>query len=182
MKCARSWIEALALLFASALAHADVGIEAVPGGGASGCAGDGWIDGCMLHRASPDYSPFSASNDVASGRAGRRSPCRFAFMQRCRYDTHGPGNRPFPWDMDRMKTLLVTGGAGFIGGNFVLGALALGGWRIDGHYAISIIQPNFTGRALNDSVRAIYIFTQRFQLGRRAPFGKSALRSTRIME
>ena len=29
-----------------------------------------------------------------------------------------------------MKTLLVTGGAGFIGGNFVLGALAQGGWRI----------------------------------------------------
>src|SRR5882757_152268 len=29
-----------------------------------------------------------------------------------------------------MKTLLVTGGAGFIGGNFVLDALAQGGWRI----------------------------------------------------
>ena len=29
-----------------------------------------------------------------------------------------------------MKTLLVTGGAGFIGGNFVLDALARGGWRI----------------------------------------------------
>jgi dTDP-glucose 4,6-dehydratase len=29
-----------------------------------------------------------------------------------------------------MKTLLVTGGAGFIGGNFVLGALAQGGWRV----------------------------------------------------
>ncbi len=29
-----------------------------------------------------------------------------------------------------MKTLLVTGGAGFIGGNFVLDALAAGGWRI----------------------------------------------------
>jgi dTDP-glucose 4,6-dehydratase len=29
-----------------------------------------------------------------------------------------------------MKTLLVTGGAGFIGGNFVLGALAQGDWRI----------------------------------------------------
>jgi dTDP-glucose 4,6-dehydratase len=29
-----------------------------------------------------------------------------------------------------MKTLLVTGGAGFIGGNFVLDTLALGGWRI----------------------------------------------------
>src|SRR5690606_12685486 len=29
-----------------------------------------------------------------------------------------------------MKTLLVTGGAGFIGGNFVLGALAQGGARI----------------------------------------------------
>ncbi|MEP7098607.1 MAG: GDP-mannose 4,6-dehydratase, partial [Dokdonella sp.] len=29
-----------------------------------------------------------------------------------------------------MKTLLVTGGAGFIGGNFVLGSLAQGGWRI----------------------------------------------------
>ena len=29
-----------------------------------------------------------------------------------------------------MKTLLVTGGAGFIGGNFVLGTLAQGGWRI----------------------------------------------------
>ncbi len=29
-----------------------------------------------------------------------------------------------------MKSLLVTGGAGFIGGNFVLDALAQGGWRI----------------------------------------------------
>ena len=29
-----------------------------------------------------------------------------------------------------MKTLLVTGGAGFIGGNFVLDTLAQGGWRI----------------------------------------------------
>ncbi|MBA8889265.1 dTDP-glucose 4,6-dehydratase [Dokdonella fugitiva] len=29
-----------------------------------------------------------------------------------------------------MKTLLVTGGAGFIGGNFVLGTLAQGGWRV----------------------------------------------------
>ncbi|MFC4822526.1 dTDP-glucose 4,6-dehydratase [Dokdonella ginsengisoli] len=29
-----------------------------------------------------------------------------------------------------MKTLLVTGGAGFIGGNFVLDTLAAGGWRI----------------------------------------------------
>jgi len=29
-----------------------------------------------------------------------------------------------------MKTLLVTGGAGFIGGNFVLDLLAAGGWRI----------------------------------------------------
>ncbi|MGN6517992.1 MAG: dTDP-glucose 4,6-dehydratase [Dokdonella sp.] len=29
-----------------------------------------------------------------------------------------------------MKTLLVTGGAGFIGGNFVLGTLPQGGWRI----------------------------------------------------
>jgi dTDP-glucose 4,6-dehydratase len=29
-----------------------------------------------------------------------------------------------------MKTLLVTGGAGFIGGNFVLGVLAQGGWRV----------------------------------------------------
>jgi len=29
-----------------------------------------------------------------------------------------------------MKTLLVTGGAGFIGGNFVLGLLREGGWRI----------------------------------------------------
>jgi dTDP-glucose 4,6-dehydratase len=29
-----------------------------------------------------------------------------------------------------MKTLLVTGGAGFIGGNFVLDMLASGGWRI----------------------------------------------------
>jgi len=29
-----------------------------------------------------------------------------------------------------MKTLLVTGGAGFIGGNFVLDMLAAGGWRI----------------------------------------------------
>ena len=29
-----------------------------------------------------------------------------------------------------MKTLLLTGGAGFIGGNFVLGALAQGGVRI----------------------------------------------------
>ncbi|UXI70730.1 dTDP-glucose 4,6-dehydratase [Tahibacter amnicola] len=29
-----------------------------------------------------------------------------------------------------MKTLLVTGGAGFIGGNFVLDMLAQGGWRI----------------------------------------------------
>ena len=30
----------------------------------------------------------------------------------------------------QMKTLLVTGGAGFIGGNFVLGLLAEGSWRI----------------------------------------------------
>lgn len=29
-----------------------------------------------------------------------------------------------------MKTLLVTGGAGFIGGNFVLDVLAAGGWRV----------------------------------------------------
>jgi dTDP-glucose 4,6-dehydratase len=29
-----------------------------------------------------------------------------------------------------MKTLLVTGGAGFIGGNFVLDTLAAGGWRV----------------------------------------------------
>ncbi|MGE5167545.1 MAG: GDP-mannose 4,6-dehydratase, partial [Deltaproteobacteria bacterium] len=29
-----------------------------------------------------------------------------------------------------MKTLLVTGGAGFIGGNFVLGLLAEGGVRV----------------------------------------------------
>ena len=29
-----------------------------------------------------------------------------------------------------MKTLLVTGGAGFIGGNFVLDLLALGGYRV----------------------------------------------------
>ncbi|HOX72273.1 MAG TPA: GDP-mannose 4,6-dehydratase, partial [Dokdonella sp.] len=29
-----------------------------------------------------------------------------------------------------MKTLLVTGGAGFIGGNFILDVLALGGYRI----------------------------------------------------
>src|SRR2546425_1232053 len=29
-----------------------------------------------------------------------------------------------------MKTLLVTGGAGFIGSNFVLGLLGEGGWRI----------------------------------------------------
>ncbi|HSC11488.1 MAG TPA: GDP-mannose 4,6-dehydratase, partial [Rhodanobacteraceae bacterium] len=29
-----------------------------------------------------------------------------------------------------MKTILVTGGAGFIGGNFVLGLMAQGGFRI----------------------------------------------------
>ncbi|HEY0231113.1 MAG TPA: dTDP-glucose 4,6-dehydratase [Dokdonella sp.] len=29
-----------------------------------------------------------------------------------------------------MKTLLITGGAGFIGGNFVLDVLAAGGWRV----------------------------------------------------
>ena len=29
-----------------------------------------------------------------------------------------------------MKTLLVTGGAGFIGGNFVLDLLGQGGWRV----------------------------------------------------
>src|SRR5215470_1612199 len=29
-----------------------------------------------------------------------------------------------------MKTLLVTGGAGFIGGNFVLGLLREGAWRV----------------------------------------------------
>ena len=29
-----------------------------------------------------------------------------------------------------MKTILVTGGAGFIGGNFVLGLLAQGGYRV----------------------------------------------------
>ncbi|MBS0438473.1 MAG: GDP-mannose 4,6-dehydratase, partial [Proteobacteria bacterium] len=29
-----------------------------------------------------------------------------------------------------MKTLLVTGGAGFIGGNFVLGLMADRGWRV----------------------------------------------------
>jgi len=29
-----------------------------------------------------------------------------------------------------MKTLLVTGGAGFIGGNFVLGLMAEGGYRV----------------------------------------------------
>ena len=43
----------------------------------------------------------------------------------------GPGYRPFALEpVDRMKTLLVTGGAGFIGGNFVLEALAAGGQRI----------------------------------------------------
>jgi len=43
----------------------------------------------------------------------------------------GPGYRPFALEpVDRMKTLLVTGGAGFIGGNFVLETLAAGGQRI----------------------------------------------------
>jgi len=43
----------------------------------------------------------------------------------------GPGYRPFALEpVDRMKTLLVTGGAGFIGGNFVLETLAAGGPRI----------------------------------------------------
>jgi dTDP-glucose 4,6-dehydratase len=85
----------------------------------------------MLDPAGANCSPFSANDDVQPGTAPRRLPARrFAFVQRCRYDTQGPGIPAFSLDMDRMKTLLVTGGAGFIGGNFVLGALAQGGVRI----------------------------------------------------
>src|SRR5690348_3098385 len=61
--------------------------------------------------------------------AAHRVPGRVRAALPLRYAGAGqPGL--FPLDMDRMKTLLVTGGAGFIGGNFVLGALAQGGWRI----------------------------------------------------
>jgi len=68
---------------------------------------------------------------MTCGRARPRG-AGFAFPGACRYDTNGPDHRLFfpSRIVDRMKTLLVTGGAGFIGGNFVLGTLAQGGWRV----------------------------------------------------
>lgn len=56
-----------------------------------------------------------------------------------------------------MKTLLVTGGAGFIGGNFVLGALAQGGVRIVNLDALTYAGNPDTLAAVSDRVEHVFV-------------------------
>ncbi len=57
-------------------------------------------------------------------------PAVFALTTRRAIMCDSPARSGQAFDPQPMKTLLVTGGAGFIGGNFVLDALARGGVRI----------------------------------------------------
>ena len=56
-----------------------------------------------------------------------------------------------------MKTLLITGGAGFIGGNFVLGLMAQGGYRIVNLDKLTYAGNLDTLASLRDDINHIFV-------------------------